>query len=481
MPSPIRAFAALALIFGLAFLITTPPLRYPDESGHFLRAVAVTASLTGGSGDTVRLRQDELADFSYFSSRIVEVARGKPYAIGEFTSRVPVLIPAAPAPEISLTGAQMMVYHAIAYLPQALGVAAARAGGASFVLSLWAARLGALIAAVAITLAALALMPAWSRGIAALVGLIPMAVYLRGSAAPDAVITAVALLGVAALLRTLARNALDVASLAILLAVSLFLALAKPPYLCFLLLTLAWMRPSFRGVLALRAAAIVTLVALAFAVAAWHASEVHQYASTVRLDIPPSAFARADKWAMLRSSPLSVAMIALRTLATAPVWLYSLIARFGWADINPPPLLHALTLVWVAAIVFAWRREIANNLAVASALLMLATFAAQVALVSFSIWLFYTATASPVIQSIQGRHFLPLAICGVLGVAGLVCRRVKAGTPSDPRRDRLLAGGAAVLLFLALVFSVLGEYRGAESYRALCWPDICAAKPQDPP
>src|SRR5512138_1199776 len=98
MPSPTRAFAALALIFGLAFLITTPPLRYPDESGHFLRAVAVAASLTGRSSDKVQLRQDELADFSYFSSRITEVAHGKPYAPSEFAARVRVLAPPAPAP-----------------------------------------------------------------------------------------------------------------------------------------------------------------------------------------------------------------------------------------------------------------------------------------------------------------------------------------------------------------------------------------------
>lgn len=478
MPSPTRVFAVLALLFGLAFLLTTPPLRYPDESGHYLRAVSVAQQLAGGRGDIARLTQDELADFTYFSGRITEVAHGKPYAADEITARArfTALVQTAPAPDIALTGAQMMLYHAIAYLPQALGVTLARASGSSFVVSLWAARLGGLVAAVALTLAALALMPPWPRGVTAMISLIPMAVYLRGSAAPDAVITAVTLLGIAALLRTLARNALDAAALAIILAVSLFLALAKPPYLCFLLLTLAWLRPSFRGAPAWRAGAIAALVLVAFLVAAWHAAEVRPYTSTIRLDIAPSEFAAADKWALLWSAPRDAMMIALRTLATAPVWLYSLIARFGWADINPPPLLHALVLVWAVAMVFAWRREIARNLPLGLAVLMLASFVAQVALVSFSIWLFYTATASPVIQSIQGRHFLPLAICGVLGLAGLVCLRAKDSPSPDPRRDRVLAGGATAILLLALVFSGLGEYRGTQSYRALCWPNICEAK-----
>src|SRR5262245_49547372 len=104
MPHPTRVFAVLALLFGLAFLITTPPLRYPDESGHFLRVVSVAQQLSGKAGDRVQLRQDELADFSYFSSRTTEVAHGKPYAISDVTARVPVLVPAAPAPEIPLTG-----------------------------------------------------------------------------------------------------------------------------------------------------------------------------------------------------------------------------------------------------------------------------------------------------------------------------------------------------------------------------------------
>ncbi|HMK79559.1 MAG TPA: DUF2142 domain-containing protein [Xanthobacteraceae bacterium] len=460
-------FAALAFLFGLSFLVTTPPVRYPDETGHYLRAVSVADALIGtGHGPAVaRLPASLHADLSYFAGRIAAVAHGHPFAIGEITSRLarphPAEGAAEPDVDIPLSGAQMMVYHGIAYLPQAIGLALARAAGGSFVVTLWAARLGGLIASVLITIAALRLLPPFARTLGIMVSLLPMAVYLRGSAAPDAIVTAVALAGVAAFLRSLAREQLDAVSVAVVLAVTLFLALVKPPYLCILMLALAWLRPmqSARR-LAGRAAIVLALGGLAFATAAWHASEVSAFAATVRLDIPPAEFAAADKLAMLRTAPGAAAAIFLRSLLLAPSWAHSAIARFGWADINPPMLLHALVIAWGAAVIFIERARIAANLTLALSALLLATFLVQVVLVSFSVWLFFTQTSSPVIQSIQGRHFLPLLICGVLGAAGLLCRRVKPDdTPADPVLiGRLVAGGATLLLTLSLAASVLGEY-----------------------
>jgi predicted membrane protein DUF2142 len=458
-------FAALAFLFGFLFLVTTPPLRYPDESGHYLRAFSVADALTGAAHAPALVRLPAVlhADLSYFSGRIAEVAHGHPFATSEITSRLAHAADGAAAPdvEIPLRGAQMMVYHGIAFLPQAIGLALARAAGGSFIVTLWAARLGTLIASVLITVAALRLLPPFARVLGIVISLLPMAVYLRGSAAPDAIVTAVALAGVAAFLRTFARERLDAFSIVVILVVVLFLALVKPPYLCILLLAPGWLRTA-QGArrFAARGAIMLALAGLGFGVAAWHASEVSAFAATVRLDIPPSEFAAADKLAMLRNTPGTATGIFLRSLLLAPSWAHSAIARFGWADINPPMLLHVLVIAWVVAVIFLERARIAANLTLAPSVLLLATFLTQVALVSFSIWLFFTQTTSPVIQSVQGRHFLPLLICGVLGAAGLLCGRVKPDdAPSDPvLMGRLVAGGATLLLAASLAVSVMGEY-----------------------
>lgn len=478
-----RVFLIIGFLSGLFFLFATPPFRFPDEVGHYLRAAYVADQLFNeqtGAREFVRLPRAIADDVDHFGSRVGDVARGRPFDLNEIISRIQVL----KSQEVDLvdqpTVAGMMVYHGVGYFPQAVGFEAARALGGSFVLTLWAARLGALIASILITVIALELMPSWARWVGVAVNLIPMAAYLRGSSAPDAVVTAMTLLGIAVLFDGARRNDIAWLSAAIALAVCIFLAAVKPPYACILLLGLLWIPPSYRSpshrriVVAILAAIFFTTLA----VAVWHSNDVAAIAARLRPDVLPAEIATADKFQMLLTDPFAVAAIFAKTLLAVPGMAYSIIARFGWSDINPSPLLHVLVIAWGVGVVYLDRRALSENISLKFGSVMLATFAAQVILVTFSIWLFWTETKAPMVQSVQGRHFLPILICGVLGFAAFTLRPFAAGIAAErsvsvPLLPCFVTVGAIFLLIFSLIFSVLGEFFSIQTFHVICLHDLC--------
>jgi hypothetical protein len=481
MTIPTRIFLVVGFLSGVLFLFATPPFRYPDEVGHYLRAVDVAERLFDGKadiGDTVKLPQKIAADVERFTSRVAAVAHGRPFDLNEITSRVEIGPSGPPVERPTVTG--VMVYHGIGYLPQALGFEIAKVLGGSFVLTLWAARLAVLLTSVVITGIALEMLPSWARWSGAAVSLMPMAAYLRGSAAVDAIVTAVTLVGIAALLQGARRDGVAWKPSLVALAVCLFLAAVKPPYACILLLGALWLPPFQRwhsrtGL----ACGILAGIGLAtLAVAAWHSKDVSYFAAKLRPDLAPAEFAEADKLRILFASPLAVAAVFAKTLLAVPGIAYSLIGRFGWSDINPHPLMHGLFIAWCGGVIYLDRRAIAANATLKYGVVMLAAFVTQVLLVAFSIWLFWTETRATMVQSLQGRHFLPLFICGVWGVAALVLRPFAARIATEGQADpRLLpwfvAAGAALVLALAFMFVVLGEFYGIQGFHVICLHDMC--------
>jgi uncharacterized membrane protein len=417
-----------------------------------------------------------------FRSRAAADFRSDDGDLNEITSRIKVLrdqdvdLVDRPIPSAQ------MIPDGVAYLPQAIAFEIARFAGASFVPTLWAARLGVLLASVLITVLALELMPAWARWTSVAVSLLPMAAYLRGSASPDAIVTAMTLLGIAAFLDGARRNALNVAwsSSVIALAVCLYLAAVKPPYACILLLGLLWLplglrRHSHPRIMIV----IVTMMWVAtLAVAAWHSKDVASFTASIRPDVTPAEIAAADKLQMLLTSPLAVGAVFARTLLAAPGMVYSTIARFGWSDINPTPLFHALVILWCASVVYLDRHPIIKNVSLNCGTIMLATFAAQVALVALTIWLAWTETASPMIQGLQGRYFLPALICGVLGAAAFLFHPFVTSSAAEHQVSaRLLpyfvTGGAVLMLALSATFVVLGEFFAVQGFHVICLHDLC--------
>jgi uncharacterized membrane protein len=294
----------------LGFAITTPPLRFPDATGHYLRTAKVAANLfqhDRGASDAVWLPEPMATDVDYFTKRSPAVTRGHPFSIDQFASRLEHR-QALASPALRTIPAQQMMYAGVGYLPQAIAFELSRLAGESFLVSVWAGRLAALLASVAVTILAIELMSSWARWTSVALSLLPMAAYMRASLSPDAMVNAAALLGIAAFLDGAGRREFPWRSAAVALLACLFLATVKPPYICILLLSLLWL-PIGRIQLAHPRVAIASIAAIwaaTLAAAGWHSHEVAPYAAVIRPDLPPAAFAASVKLHLLLTSPFTV-------------------------------------------------------------------------------------------------------------------------------------------------------------------------------
>jgi uncharacterized membrane protein len=479
LTTPSRVFLIIAVVSGLLFLTSTPPFRFPDEPGHYLRAASVAQHLfddDSESRDIARLPPYIAESADYFSSRALEAAHGRPFGFSEITSSLGFFDTEAHDVTRQVPAAQM-VPHSLGYLPQALGFTIASRAGASFLLSLWSVRLAVLLASTLITVLALELMPPWAQWTSVTASLVPMAAYLRASASPDALVTAMALLGIAAFLRGTERTGNVWYQVLAALVACMFVAVVKAPYACILLLSVCWMPAESTSIQSSlgRVIKIGSLWTATCAAAVWHAVDVAPYVAKIRADVAPAAIATADKVNMLFWHPLAASAVFVRTLSAAPGWLYSAIARFGWMDINPSPTLHILVVLWCGAILYLDRQPIAANVSVGRATILLATFAAQCVLVVLTTWLAWTETASRIVTGVQGRYFLPVLTCGLLGTSALLFRfRTTGHSKSEARMLLRVVGiGASLLLLMAFGSAMLGEFFGVQGFRVICLHDLC--------
>ena len=97
LTTPSRVFLLLGALSGLLFLIGTPPSRFPDEPGHYLRAASVAQHLFDAGSDPSDITQlpPLIAEkFDYLRFRASDVASGHPFTLGEIAgaSRSPIPI-----------------------------------------------------------------------------------------------------------------------------------------------------------------------------------------------------------------------------------------------------------------------------------------------------------------------------------------------------------------------------------------------------
>lgn len=474
---PARVFLALAAVAGLLFVFATPPFRYPDEPGHFLRIARLSAALFAGQRPDpgiAPLPARMVEDFQYFSARIPQVAHGRPYRAAEIVSRLRAAgstdgFVAMPVPPPQLA------YHDVAYIVPAAAFAIASAFEASLVITLWAARLAVLVASLMFTVVAIRLAPGWTRWTLAVASLVPMAAYLRASSSPDGLVNAAALLATAAFLRGAERDdapgwGLFVAAL----AACAFLGLVKFPYICLLLLSLAWLRSGAGQDRRRGGAFVATLWVATLAVTAWHLAGALALASSLRPGGDPGEFALADKLDLLVHHPLSVAAIFLRTALAVPGAVYSAIARFGAMDINPLPLLHVGVVLWIVGFLYLERRALAQGVTRTMGVLMWLTFVAQYFAVLAALWVTFTPKSAAMVIGLQGRYVLPALACALLGV-GLFLRKPMLSPPQESWLPvgTYVAVGAAIILAAAFVSALLGEFYGLQGLQVICLHAYC--------
>ncbi len=468
------AFALLGLLAVAALARLTPPFQNPDELAHLLRVEQVAGGgLVGtrflpswpGARETAGGALDGGAEALY---RVFEplIFRPDHRATQEEFDRAAPLAWGGPARPQSF--ANTAIYPPVLYLPAAAAVALGRAGGLGVAHTLRLARLAQGMAAVALGTLAVALAGEAAPLLFALLCL-PMSLSLMASVSQDAVLLPVAALGAALLLRarrpampfqaggpgtgmlapggavvagtehpSAARPGRALAGAGVCLAL---VAAARPAYLPLAALPLLGpaLRPRPRVLVALCVAA---------AVLAWSGVAAHE--ALTNLSDGGLADPQAQLALLLRH-PLGVAHVALGTLNTHGQRLVeSFLGRLGWLDL---PLPRWERQVALASLVLALLCAAAPRGPRGARSLALLLGVAAVGAVFALQYLTWTPVGGPIVEGVQGRYFLPLALL----LAPCLPVRPLLGRVAGPLATVALPGLAAVTL-AATLWEVVARY-----------------------
>lgn len=407
---PAVVFLVASLVSGLVHLVLTPPFQAPDEAAHFFRAWRVSDGRLDVRPGRERAWIDVPAGLLdagaklYGSSPPFRAVRAISWDQLRHAMQLPI---DATAQRVFVPNT--LQYTFVPYVPQAAGIALARAGGASALGALCAARLANLVLSSLLIAWAIAKLPAYGW-LTAAIALTPMAVALRASASADALALAAACLLVAAIAHAAwSASALRRRDLVGLAAAAALVSATKAAYVPLVFLVLLIPRARWPAGVRRPWAWATTGGLLVAGVTAW-ALATARAVPALRVDVavdPPRQVAHA------LTHPLSFAGIVLRDYAVhAPRYAAQLVGKLGWLDVRLPPAFVALYLLLLAALlvldgaleveVRPWQRWLVGGCA-----------AACLVLVSASQYALWTPLAAGRVEGVQGRHLLPVAVAAI--------------------------------------------------------------------
>jgi uncharacterized membrane protein len=417
-------FLVLAILGGLLAIALNPPLRGPDESAHFIRALGIaqgqfiprTTDARGRRG--LYLAFDIYEGFALFNAiRELQPARsiytdafGRYFARSgtEHDTAVPAFVPYEGSESYS------PIPYA-AYVPAAL---VTKALGFKFLGMLYAMRIAGLLATAALAAYAIAIAPhlKWMFFCTAM---LPTAVYQRATISADGAALSTALLVTALCLRAVQNPGSAWQRIGWIAAC----ALTKPPQIAFALLELMCGAGKNRMNWAQTAVVMLPAVVLSLGWVLISSADVGAWRISEGSGLPPQEFDPLWKLAFLLHHPLAFAAMSLTSLDYAPTLWRQLIGVFGWLDVPMRPWTYAaISLLLMPCFLDSFalprtaRAQIALIACAATIAYCLAVF------VVFFVTL--TPSAANRIHGLQGRYFIVvLPLVGIF-LSAIINRRI---------------------------------------------------------
>jgi uncharacterized membrane protein len=405
------AFVFYGLIATGFLAINVPPFQVPDELAHFLRATQIA----GGSfiGKRFSIAQ------ANGSSQITAGGLSDPAVVQAFAPFAGMAghsnIKASAedwSPNVHWSETRSLasfpntvIYPPFFYLPSALGVLAGRIAHLSIIRTLVLSRLLSGVTAVALGVTAIAVADGAAAWIFAILTL-PMSLFLFASASQDGLLIACSALAGALMLRLLRwPNPQNRKLLIALVSAISLVGMARPPYggLALLPLGLGKLKLRWR---------ILASMAIATSVLAWSAV----VAATTWNSFGSSAVGAEPtiQLAHLWSEPWHVATVTLATLKHYfASYLGMFIGVLGWGEIHLPLSYYgAGAIALVIAAVAAMLGMKGERVGYSGILLIAVGVFLSVAAVFGIQYLTWTPPDHPIIEGVQGRYFLPIALAG---------------------------------------------------------------------
>ena len=433
--SPVQFFVITALVFGVLFIIITPPFQTPDETVHFLRAYQVSEfnfvldeQGPVGGGNLPKSLGDTMVDVMTHPN--IQYNPNVKYNIyktfGEFSRST------EPADTRFYDFSSTNYYTPLPYIAQAIGIGVARLLGLAPVFMMYMGRAMNLALWLVLFGLSIALMPRKKWALVA-VGLLPMAIFQAISLSADVMAIGLAALMLAFVLRLREQKAVATnKQLLLLLSLAVGLAISKQAMFLFLPLILLVLnatlgkRPLLKKVLAL------TIPLLVLGAWMYIVKDIGSISNPINHQNP------VQQTQFILHNPHSYINDLWNTYFYN--WSDSIVASFigifGWQDAPLSELLVVVGYLSLAFLLFASYDGQKQWLQRNQKILLWGIAVAYWLAVSTALYVYYTPVGYKIIVGLQGRYFLPLALLAIplfygdwLKTTKAVYRRIAIAAP----------------------------------------------------
>lgn len=406
-----RLFLRISIVVGTLFALTTPPFQVADESRHFARAYEL-------SEQTLRMLrlipgQDGLPASLVEALRQTEhwqnssAPKATPGQIWELTQ-------ADLQPTRRAHYVETAHYTFVSYLPQIAVIMPLRLAGLNPALTLYVARLAALLFWMALTYRAIERIPV-AKPLLLFITLLPMTLFQAGSLSADSVTCALSFLLIAEYLRlTYSARPVTVRQVLWVGGLGAALTAAKFVYAPLIGLYALIPHPAFRS-RAFQFAGGLFVVGIALLVLLAPFNTLFAEATSLYVNRPaaltttgPTPYPELNFWL---SDPLN---LPRTLLATASRWgrsyMDDFVGSLGWYGATLPSYLYVITVVmlWLTAFRAAEPVEVSAR---QKGLLLLICFVITAAIcVGMSMDLRENPQSTLQLRGIQGRYFTPFSL-----------------------------------------------------------------------
>ncbi|MFC4124136.1 DUF2142 domain-containing protein [Nocardia rhizosphaerae] len=467
------AFAVLATVFGALFAVLTPPFWGHDELTQFGRAYQVA------HGGVFPQRITDDRGVAYGGDIPVSVDALMDYAFRDYNDNPdePGAMVADPgaydrlgAAEISAATKQMWftntaAYSPVPYVPAATGIRLGEALGLSVGGMYLLTRLAGLVAYLTVAGFALyALRGRRSQWLVFTVAVLPIALFQAGTVTADTLTNALAIMVSALVLKALfLGDRLSRLETGALLAATIALPLSKPTYvlLAMLVVVVPADRLGFTGKLKLVPAAFAATGAALFLAWTKVAAPTGEGMGLMRPQHQWYEVRPGEQLKGILSDPVQFVhtfgeSIALRDHR----WFSQFFGELGFAYVDVPAISMLACLI-----AFAVSFGIADRCDSATAtfkrtMIVALTVLASVAMVYVTLYMSFTPVDFYIIDGVQGRYFVPLAIMGLAVLARWVPLRLTDADGVTPTR------ATAITVVCASSFALVAA---AATYYTVVW------------
>jgi len=450
---PVWIYGIFGSLGGLALVFITPPFQVADEPNHFFRAYQVSqGELVGqvapGEQYAGGLIPDSLSQTVSHLARDVPFHSEQKYSVSWLEGAFAMDLD--PERDTFLGFSNTVLYSPVSYAPQAAAIALGRAFDPPPIVLFYMGRIAALTFAVLLGCWTLHIIP-FFRWPLLLLLLMPMTLFQSASVSADVVTNALSIAFFGSILRGVADSSGPVSSARKIEWVALFVlvTLAKSVYVLLGLLIFLISADSFGS----RRRQLVFL-AIFFAVGMVAFAGWSHLANSVYVPYNPNRHTDIhEQLRLVAANPIGfLKIVAHAFMYQQEAYRHMFVGVLGWLDTHlPNSLLDAYALLLLLAAAFDGHPDV--RLGLVRRAWVCAIAVAGLLGVSLSLYCLWCAVGSPVLDSIQGRYFIPLAPVMLLGLYNMV---LAGGV--KPWHKAAIVVPSLVLTWAITIHRLLGRY-----------------------